>query len=76
VSTTWSTADPIVYVEQSAPASAPAVPAGAPVTWFYCTSPAGYYPYVQSCTKPWMRVVPDATQPPPAMQQPQLAPQG
>ena len=80
VATTYTTYDPIVYVEQSQgvqspPANAPSVPSGSPVTWFYCTSPAGYYPYVQSCSKPWMRVVPDATQPPPSMQ-PRLAPQG
>ena len=59
--------DPAVYVEPSRPAAptyAPSAPGG--VTWFYCTQPAGYYPYVQSCSKPWVRVVPDATQPPPA----------
>ncbi len=26
--------------------------------WFYCTEPAGYYPYVQRCTLPWMMVLP------------------
>jgi len=26
--------------------------------WYYCTEPAGYYPYVQRCTLPWMTVVP------------------
>ena len=59
--------DPAVYVEPARPAAptyAPSAPGG--VTWFYCTQPAGYYPYVQSCSKPWVRVVPDATQPPPA----------
>ena len=26
--------------------------------WYYCTQPAGYYPYVQQCGQPWMKVVP------------------
>ena len=26
--------------------------------WYYCTDPAGYYPYVQTCSKTWMQVVP------------------
>ena len=58
--------DPVYMQQQpAAPAYAPA-PSAPPVTWFYCTDPAGYYPYVQSCSRPWMRVVPDATQPSPA----------
>jgi len=28
--------------------------------WYYCTDPAGYYPYVQNCSKAWMQVVPQA----------------
>ena len=32
----------------------------APATsyWYYCTQPAGYFPYVQNCSQPWMKVVP------------------
>ena len=26
----------------------------------YCTEPAGYYPYVQKCSKDWLPVVPQA----------------
>ena len=26
--------------------------------WYYCTDPAGYYPYVQKCSRPWMQVIP------------------
>jgi hypothetical protein len=26
--------------------------------WYYCTDPAGYFPYVRNCSKPWMTVVP------------------
>jgi hypothetical protein len=38
------------YVERSSNAE--------PVYWYYCTSPSGYYPYVDQCSKPWMRVLP------------------
>jgi hypothetical protein len=40
--------------------------------WYYCTQPAGYFPYVQQCAQPWMKVVPQA----PGSQNtpPQLAP--
>jgi hypothetical protein len=31
--------------------------------WYYCQSPAGYYPYVQQCSAPWQPV--PATPPPP-----------
>lgn len=33
-------------------------------TWYYCQSPPGYYPYVQSCRIPWQPV--PASPPPPA----------
>lgn len=26
--------------------------------WYYCTEPPGYFPYVQNCSQPWMKVVP------------------
>lgn len=26
--------------------------------WYFCPDPQGYYPYVKSCPKGWMRVVP------------------
>jgi hypothetical protein len=28
--------------------------------WFYCTQPAGYFPYVKDCSLPWLTVVPQA----------------
>jgi hypothetical protein len=34
--------------------------AAAPVYWYYCTEPAGYFPYVQSCNKAWIPVVPQS----------------
>jgi hypothetical protein len=33
----------------------PAAPAAAPA-YYYCDAPAGYYPYVTSCTTPWRQV--------------------
>ncbi|NJD34379.1 MAG: hypothetical protein FIA96_06025 [Betaproteobacteria bacterium] len=26
--------------------------------WYYCTQPAGYFPYVQNCNQAWIKVVP------------------
>jgi hypothetical protein len=36
----------------------PAQPLPADSYWYYCTQPAGYFPYVQNCSQPWMKVVP------------------
>lgn len=36
----------------------PIVTAPTPGYWYYCTNPAGYYPYVQACTVPWQAVAP------------------
>ena len=46
------------YIQQE-----PAVEAAAPTAptvnyWYYCTEPAGYFPYVQNCNQAWMRVIP------------------
>ena len=41
--------------------------APAPVTyWYYCTEPAGYYPYVQSCDRAWIPVLPSSVTPAPS----------
>jgi hypothetical protein len=45
--------DPPVYDQQAMPQAAPANN-----FWYYCTEPAGYYPYVQNCSRNWMQVVP------------------
>lgn len=71
--TSYAVAAPTVYyVEQPVevsppPAQSPPGPpsvagnAGLPPTfWFYCTQPAGYYPYVRDCSQAWMRVLPQA----------------
>ncbi len=51
------------YVEQVPSPAEPQTQSAAPGPtnyWYYCTDPAGYYPYVQSCTKAWMQVVPQS----------------
>ena len=45
--------EPQVYVQQ-----APAPPPAPPTDWYYCLSAEGYYPQVQSCPEPWIRVPP------------------
>lgn len=40
---------PSVYIEQGSD------------YWYYCTDPAGYYPYIQSCPQGWLQVVPSST---------------
>jgi len=53
-------AAPTVYMEQGNPApdnrQQSYAPAGQSSDWYYCRKPAGYYPYVQSCTDEWQRV--------------------
>lgn len=49
----------VVYVEQSPPPQAATGAAPLPAGWwYYCPNPAGYYPYVQTCTQPWQPVEP------------------
>jgi len=51
----------VTYIE---PGSAPPPPVGAAApVYYYCDSPAGYYPYVATCTMPF-RPVPAAPPPP------------
>jgi len=52
---------PLVFVESPASGAMSPVPAPAPkVLWYYCNEPAGYYPYVQECNSPWVKVIPPA----------------
>lgn len=44
---------PPVYIEQSAPAPAPAQS-----YWYYCADSRAYYPYVKDCPAGWQRVAP------------------
>jgi len=77
----WGAAVSLPYavapvVVNSAPAAPvivqPAAEAPASSYWYYCTQPAGYFPYVQQCSQPWMKVVPQV--PGSTSAPPQLAP--
>jgi len=46
------------YIQQEPIADAAIQPAPAVNYWYYCTQPAGYFPYVQNCSQPWMKVIP------------------
>ncbi len=41
-----------VYIERSTPT---------PTYWYYCPDARAYYPYIQQCPSPWLRVVPAPT---------------
>lgn len=51
---------PPVYIERE-----PDTAAQASAYWYFCNSPAGYYPYVKECAGGWQKVAP----------QPQASPQ-
>ena len=46
--------EPPVYIGQ--PQAAPPPPP--PAYWYYCPSARAYYPSVQSCSEPWIKVSP------------------
>ena len=52
--------EPPVYVQQPQQSSVTAAPApSAPEAyWYYCASSRGYYPSVQTCAEPWVKVPP------------------
>lgn len=58
----WPYSPPLVVTVPAAPpvvVQQPAAPVDPAASyWYYCTQPAGYYPYVQNCEVPWMKVVP------------------
>src|ERR1700761_5069172 len=54
-----------VYVTPPATVAAPPA-AAAPQMWYYCDNPAGYYPYVQTCSQPFRPVAPSVQQQQPA----------
>jgi hypothetical protein len=47
---------PTVYVEQAPVPPASSAPAAPTQYWYYCEPGGGYYPTVQSCTEPWVKV--------------------
>jgi hypothetical protein len=50
---------PSTFLEIEPAATAPQ-PIAEPNYWYYCVKPAGYFPYVNDCSQPWMKVVPQA----------------
>jgi hypothetical protein len=48
---------PPVYVQQQPPPPPPA-PAPPQAYWHYCPSAHAYYPNVQTCSEPWVKVAP------------------
>lgn len=63
---------PQVFIQQEPLVAAPAPAPVEPSYWYYCTQPAGYFPYVQDCSHAWMKVVPQV--PGAATTPPRLAP--
>lgn len=47
---------PPVYVEQQPMPPAGSAPAAAPQYWYYCQPSGAYYPNVQTCAEPWVKV--------------------
>ena len=45
--------EPTTYVQRGQDA-----PSTSSNYWYYCTDPAGYFPYVENCAKAWIPVVP------------------
>ena len=51
--------EPPVYVQQHvAPAPPPPPAASSESFWYFCPGAKAYYPNVQSCNEPWVRVAP------------------
>lgn len=48
------------YIQQEPIAEAATQAAPTAHYWYYCTQPAGYFPYVQNCNQPWMKVIPQS----------------
>lgn len=46
------------YIQQEPVVEATVQPAPTVNYWYYCTQPAGYFPYVQNCNQAWMKVIP------------------
>jgi len=53
-------AAPQEYIQQEPAPTVPPQDAAATSYWYYCTEPAGYFPYVRNCSQPWMKVIPQA----------------
>jgi hypothetical protein len=51
----YSVYPPVVTVEPPVYVQAPPPP---PAYWYYCAPSQTYYPYVETCTEPWIKVPP------------------
>jgi hypothetical protein len=49
------------YIQKEPIAEATIQPAPSGNYWYYCTEPAGYFPYVQNCSQPWITVTPPSS---------------
>jgi len=58
----------VVYIQRDMGAVPQDVaPQPAPQAYYYCSEPAGYYPQVTNCSRPWTKVIPNS--PPPTLMQ-------
>jgi len=48
------------YIQQEPIVEATIQPAPEVNFWHYCTQPPGYFPYVQNCSQPWIKVTPQS----------------
>jgi hypothetical protein len=48
--------EPPVYIEQQPVPPAGSAPAAPQQYWYYCEPGGGYYPSVQTCAEPWVKV--------------------
>ena len=48
--------EPPVYIEQQPVPPAGSAPAAPQQYWYYCEPAGGYYPGVQTCSEPWVKV--------------------
>lgn len=52
-----------VYIQQPQAAAVETTPQTRTGHWYYCSSPAGYYPDVNTCARPWIAVDPQSGRP-------------
>ena len=77
-SASWADPGPVTYIQRDSTQSFDSAPPATgsqgqydqnqyggqgQYTYYYCSDPAGYYPQVANCNRPWTRVIPNS--PPP-----------
>ena len=58
---------PVVFIQRDMGSPVESVVPPPAQAYYYCSDPAGYYPQVTNCNRPWTKVVPNS--PPPTLQQ-------